>query len=212
MVNQDDRAGSAVMLEQIAGEVNSCTLCRLHQSATQGVPGEGSDGAAVMFIGEAPGYHEDRQGRPFVGAAGMLLEELLAGIGLRREDVFITNVVKHRPPGNRDPQPDEIETCQGFLERQIELLNPMVIATLGRFAMEHFMPGGKISQVHGKPRRVGGRVFVPLIHPAAALHRGSWRPQLEADFQALRQVLEDTPGDAVDPIPAEPPAEQLSLF
>jgi DNA polymerase len=163
-----------------------------------------------MFIGEAPGHHEDKQGRPFVGAAGNLLEDLLARIGLQRQDVFITNVVKHRPPGNRDPLPDEIEACQGFLQRQIELVNPKVIATLGRFAMEQFVPGAKISRVHGTPRRIGGRLVVPLLHPAAALHRGDWRPKLEADFDALGELLAS--GSDVEAEPADPSAEQLGLF
>jgi DNA polymerase len=163
-----------------------------------------------MFIGEAPGHHEDRQGRPFVGAAGKLLDELLSGIGLRREDVFITNVVKHRPPGNRDPEQEEIDACRGFLERQIELVNPQVIATLGRFAMERFYPGAKISQVHGRPRRLGDRVFVPLVHPAAALHRGDWRPKLKEDFEALARILEEAASPADDA--PDPEAEQLSLF
>jgi DNA polymerase len=177
------------------------------------VPGDGPPDAAILFIGEAPGYHEDRQGRPFVGPAGQLLNEMLSGIGLRREQVFVTNLVKHRPPGNRDPEPEEIAACRGFLDRQIELVNPRVIVTLGRFAMEKFMPGVRISQVHGQARQIQGRTFVPAIHPAAALHNGSWRPLLEQDFQALGRLLAAADSDpvAAAPLPPEPP-EQLSLF
>jgi DNA polymerase len=195
----------------VAAEVSRCTACRLHQSATRGVPGEGPDNARIMFVGEAPGYHEDRQARPFVGPAGKLLEELLAGIGLRREDVFITNVVKHRPPSNRDPLPEEIAACRPFLERQIGLIGPEIVGLLGRFAMEQFMPGARIGQAHGKPRRLGDRVLVPLVHPAAALHRGDWRPLLESDFLALRRVLDDADAAAAE-TPKPPDAEQLTLF
>jgi len=203
------------VLEAVADETRACERCRLYASASQAVPGDGPPGAPLMFIGEAPGFHEDKQGRPFVGPAGRLLDELLAGIGLRRADVFVTNMVKHRPPGNRDPQGDEIEACRAFLDRQIEAVDPRVVVTLGRFAMERFMPGAKISQVHGKPRQLGGRTFVPILHPAAALHRADWRPMLEADFQALKRVL-DEGGAAGAPAAGEPdappPGEQLSLF
>lgn len=131
------------MLQQIADEVRACTACRLHQSAMRAVPGEGPADAKVMFIGEAPGFHEDRQGRPFVGAAGQFLEELLGLAGLQRNEVFIANVIKHRPPDNRDPQPDEIAACSQFLDRQIAALNPLVIVTLGRFSMARWFPGEK---------------------------------------------------------------------
>jgi DNA polymerase len=165
-----------------------------------------------MFIGEAPGHHEDRQGRPFVGAAGQLLEQLLVSIGLTRDDVFITNVVKHRPPGNRDPEPDEIEACKPFLERQIELVNPKVIATLGRFAMERYLPDAKISKVHGQPQRLGDRILIPLLHPAAALHRGDWRPKLKEDFESLNRVLNESESPSSEVRDQDPSAEQLSLF
>lgn len=209
MNSEEQLSGLAAVASEIAG----CTRCRLCQSATQGVPGDGSPSAAILFIGEAPGYHEDRQGRPFVGAAGQLLDELLGRIGLRRQDVFVTNIVKHRPPGNRDPLPDEIEACAPFLQRQIELVDPKVIVTLGRFAMERFMPGARIGQVHGQARRIGGRVFVPILHPAAALRQPSWRVQLEADFQSLKHVLEDASQVAEEPSPpAQETSEQLALF
>lgn len=212
-MNVQDRQAA---LASIAAETAGCERCPLHQSGTRAVPGEGPPDAAILFIGEGPGYHEDRQGRPFVGPAGQLLNDLLGRIGLRRDQVFITNMVKHRPPGNRDPEPDELAACRDFLDRQIELVNPKVIVTLGRFAMERFMPGARISQVHGQARQIGGRTFVPIIHPAAALHNGSWRPALEADFEALGRLLADQ--DEAPPAGEDAPAadegsvEQLSLF
>lgn len=207
--NADDRQRQ---LERIADQVRACAQCRLQQSATHGVPGEGSSDAQVMFVGEAPGYHEDKQARPFVGAAGKLLDEMLSGIGLARADVFVTNVVKHRPPGNRDPLPDEMSVCRPFLERQMAIIDPKIVALLGRFAMEQFLPGERISKAHGQPRRLDGRIFLPLIHPAAALHRGDWRAPLEADFQVLKDLLADGLGVTEVRPPADSAAEQLSLF
>lgn len=174
------------------------------------VPGEGPADAELMFIGEGPGFHENEQGRPFVGAAGKFLEELLESIGLTREQVFITNIVKCRPPGNRDPQPAEIEACSEYLERQTGLLNPKAIVTLGRFSMARFFPNARISAIHGKPQRIGNRVVVPMYHPAAALHRPSLRATIQADFARLPELI----GREARPIRAEDPpnAEQLSLF
>jgi DNA polymerase len=212
VVSDDERAAR---LAAIAAETAACTRCRLCQSAVQAVPGDGPPDSAIMFIGEAPGYYEDRQGRPFVGAAGQLLDELLARIGLRREEVFVTNIVKHRPPGNRDPSADEIEACAPFLREQIALVDPRVVVTLGRFALERFMPGARISQVHGQARRVDGRLFMPILHPAAALHQPAWRSQLEADFEALRVLLaagDDGAAAEETGAPAEPAGEQLALF
>ena len=202
-------------LARIAAEVNVCTLCKLHHGTIKAVPGEGPAHAKIMFIGEAPGFNEDRQGRPFVGAAGKFLEELLALAGLRRGDVFIANVVKHRPPNNRDPEPDEIAACAGYLERQIAAINPRVIVTLGRFSMSKWFQGEKISRIHGQPKQVGGRLIVPMMHPAAALHQPQNRPLIEADFrrlpeflaQAERQAATAAPPEAEDPRP-----EQLSMF
>ncbi len=208
-MDAEERLGG---LGEIASEVSRCTACKLCQSATNAVPGEGPANARVMFIGEAPGHQEDRLGRPFVGPAGKLLDELLHGIGLRREDVFITNVVKHRPPGNRDPEQEEIEACWGYLERQLELVDPEVVATLGRFAMERFLPGSRISDVRGKPRRLGDRKFIPLVHPAAALHRGDWRPKLHEDFAALADLLRGEESFEARAIDEDSSAEQLSLF
>jgi uracil-DNA glycosylase family 4 len=204
-------------LEQVAQEVVACTRCPLHQRRERAVPGEGPSDAKLMFIGEGPGFHEDQSGRPFVGAAGQFLEELLAGIGLSREDVFIANVVKCRPPGNRDPEQQEIDACRGYLDRQIALIDPKVIVTLGRFSMARWFPSARISRIHGQPRKVGKRLIVPMYHPAAALHRGSLRQTVVDDFKKLpefvRQVEEGWAGDegAEDDLPPEEP-KQLSLF
>ena len=169
-----------------------------------------------MFIREGPGFHENMQGRPFVGAAGDFLVELLASIGLKREQVFITNVVKCRPPGNRDPGPEELQACLPYLEKQLQIINPKVVVTLGRFSMAHFIQNAKISEIHGQPIRVKGTLVVPFYHPAAALHRPSLRSVLEEDFAKLPDMIKNA-GEA----PAYKPettleednqAEQLSLF
>ncbi len=208
---------AANTLQQIADEVRACTACRLHQSAMRAVPGEGPADAKIMFIGEAPGFHEDRQGRPFVGAAGQFLEELLGLAGLRRSDVFIANVIKHRPPDNRDPQPDEIAACSQFLDRQIAALNPLVIVTLGRFSMARWFPGEKISRIHGQPRWIGGRMIIPMMHPAAALHQPQYRAMIESDFRRLPEFIaqaeaKSAQADATPDRPDEPEIQQLSLF
>jgi DNA polymerase len=164
-----------------------------------------------MFIGEGPGFHENEQGLPFVGAAGRFLDELLAGIGMQRSEVFITNVVKCRPPSNRDPLPEELAACDPYLERQIKAINPKVIVTLGRFSMGKFLPDVKISQVHGQPRMVNGRLVVPMFHPAAALHQGSLKPVVQADFARLPELIAEAEEQEVPPEKNEPP-QQLSLF
>jgi DNA polymerase len=178
----------------------------------------------MMFIGEGPGFHENEQGRPFVGQAGKLLEDLLGRIGLKRGDVFITNVVKCRPPGNRDPLPDELSACSEYLNRQIEALNPPVIVTLGRFSMAKFLPLARISDAHGRPVNINGRLIVPMYHPAAALHQPSLKPALEKDFLQLPELIrsgvhkEETPSDSPNPTVDNKTendsgsAEQLSLF
>jgi len=204
-------------LQAIAAEVNVCTRCKLHSARTRAVPGEGPADAALMFIGEGPGFHEDQQGRPFVGAAGKFLEELLGMIGLKREQVFITNVVKCRPPGNRDPEADELAACSAYLERQIAALNPRVIVTLGRFSMARFFPDAKISVIHGQARRVHGRLVVALFHPAAALHQAKFKEPLIEDFKKLPALIAgERKAFAADRKPPaeddEPPAEQMSLF
>jgi DNA polymerase len=201
-------------LDQVAEEVVVCTRCPLHHSRKNAVPGAGPARADIMFIGEGPGFHENEQGLPFVGAAGRFLDELLQGIGMKREEVFITNVVKCRPPGNRDPEPQELAACDSYLERQIKAINPKVIVTLGRFSMAKFMSNVKISQVHGQPRTVNGRLVVPMFHPAAALHQGSLRPVIQADFARLPELIEklqQAENLAVDKPDREDP-QQLSLF
>jgi uracil-DNA glycosylase len=202
-------------LKVVANEVRGCTRCGLAAGRKKAVPGEGPANAEVMLIGEGPGFHEDQQGRPFVGPSGEFLNELLASAGFKRADVFIANVVKCRPPGNRDPQPDEIAACAGFLDRQIALINPKVIITLGRYSMARFFPGGKISAIHGKARRVDGRVVVAMFHPAAALHQPSLRDAIEDDFRNLRQIVADAQKQAEQKAAAKTDkdeAEQLSLF
>lgn len=197
-------------LEELAAAVRTCTLCGLSQSRTNAVPGDGSSHADIMFVGEGPGFHEDRQALPFVGAAGRYLDELLASIGVRRQDVYITNVIKCRPPGNRDPFPNEIEACRPYLERQIELIQPRMIVTLGRFSLNLFFPETSISQAHGRPRKVRGIVYYPIYHPAAGLHQPRWKSVIEQDFRRIPDILA-----RIDQLPDEEPpsdAEQLSLF
>jgi DNA polymerase len=210
-------------LQAYAEAVSGCTHCRLAQGRTQVVFGAGNAQADLMFVGEAPGFHEDKQGLPFVGQAGKLLEKLLALIGMSRSDVYIANVLKCRPPGNRDPQPDEIEACESHLFRQIELIEPTVVATLGNFATKLLSgrPLG-ITRVHGQEQEttLGDRkvLLYPLYHPAAALYTPAMLKILEADFARLPELL----GRAVEPIAAvepeltlvgaQPPAEQLGLF
>lgn len=184
-------------LRTLDEEVRVCRLCPLALTRRRAVPGEGPTDAEIMFIGEGPGYHEDVQGRPFVGPAGRFLEELLASIEMRRDQVFITNVVKCRPPENRDPAPDEITTCVcTYLERQIALINPRLIVTLGRYSMAHFFPGKAISRIHGQARREGGRLIFPMFHPAATLHREELRRTVEQDMLKIPALLDEARGDA----------------
>jgi len=203
------------ILTQIAAEVEICHKCALHYSRKKGVPGEGPADADIMFIGEGPGFHENEQGRPFVGAAGRFLEELLGQIGMKREDVFIGNVVKCRPPSNRDPQADELAACAHFLDHQIQAINPKVIVTLGRFSMAKFLLNAKISQIHGQSMQVRCRLIVPMYHPAAALHQPSLRAVIERDFAQLPDLIAraaDAP-EYVEKTPEETSApQQLSMF
>jgi uracil-DNA glycosylase family 4 len=211
-------------LQDYADAVAGCTRCRLAQGRTQVVFGSGDARADLMFVGEAPGFHEDKQGVPFVGQAGRLLDKLLAGIGMARSDVFVANVLKCRPPGNRDPQPDEIEACERHLFRQIALIEPVVVATLGNFATK-LLSGRQlgITKVHGQEQKttIGGRdvLLYPIYHPAAALYTPAMLKVLEADFARLPELL----GRALEPPPppVEPEltlvaagvsAEQLGLF
>jgi uracil-DNA glycosylase family 4 len=192
-------------------EIRTCEKCILSQGRTHPVPGEGPEDAEIMLIGEGPGFHEDRQGRPFVGASGNYLEELLAKIDLKRTDVYIANVVKCRPPGNRDPQPDEIEACRPYLDRQIDLVRPRLIVTLGRFSMQRYFPGASISRIHGQPKRVGNVIYYPMFHPAAALHQPRWRSLLEEDILRIPELLAKL-DEIEEEEPDLPQAEQLSLF
>jgi len=205
---------SEILLE-IARQASECQLCELHHSRKNAVPGEGPADAEIMFVGEGPGFHENEQGRPFVGAAGKFLDELLASIELSRESVFITNVVKCRPPGNRDPQIEELEACNAYLEKQIQAINPKAIVTLGRFSMATFIPNAKISQIHGNQFNLNGRLVVPMFHPAAALHQPSLRPLIEADFKKLPGMIAAA-GNKMNDIEEKPAStgdpKQLSLF
>jgi len=200
-------------LTQIADEIRVCTRCELHKTRTTSVPGEGPADARIMLIGEAPGWNEDQQGRPFVGAAGKFLEELLANAGLTRDEVFITNVVKSRPPGNRDPLPDEIAACAPFLERQIEVIDPDVVVTLGRFSMARWFPGERISRIHGQPKRVGQRLIVPMYHPAAALHQQALKATILEDFGRLPRILAEAAAvKKNEESSGKSPAQQMGLF
>lgn len=205
-------------LNEIAIQVRDCTRCPLYKTATNAVPGEGPANADIMMIGEGPGFHEDQQGRPFVGAAGKFLDELLGHIHLKRSDIFITNVVKHRPPNNRDPFPEEIEACRIWLDQQIELIRPKVIVTISRFAMARWFPNEKISAIHGKAKRFGPLMVVPMFHPAAALHNINLRPMLIEDFKKLPKYIDEAKkveagGATPESAPKkDPPAEQLRMF
>jgi DNA polymerase len=198
-------------LTDLYREIRGCQACILSQGRTHAVPGEGPEDAEIMFIGEGPGFHEDRQGRPFVGAAGKYLEELLATIDLKRENVYITNVVKCRPPGNRDPQSAEIEACRAYLDKQIELIRPRLVVTLGRFSMQRYFPGASISRIHGQPKRVGSVIYYPMFHPAAALHQPRWRSLVEEDILRIPELLAKL-DEIEEEGPQLPQAQQLSLF
>jgi uracil-DNA glycosylase family 4 len=220
--------GTEAALTTVAAEVRTCTRCALHRGRTNAVPGEGNPLSDVLLVGEGPGAREDATGRPFVGPAGQLLNELLGSLGWARQDVFIANVVKCRPPGNRDPEPDEISACAGYLERQEAALDPAVIVTLGRHSLGRYLPGARISAVHGQLRRSGGRFIFPMYHPAAALHQASLRETLFTDIRGLpaallaaREALEaERVASVQEPIPEPEPArttapdgtQQLTLF
>ncbi len=211
---------SEEILKEIAREVSVCEKCRLCQGRNKAVPGEGSSQAKILFIGEGPGFNEDQQGRPFVGKAGGLLEEALASINLQRSDVFIANVVKCRPPENRDPNADEIAACNTYLDRQIEALNPQTIVTLGRFSMaKFFKKGEKISMIHGRARREGERIYIAMFHPAAALRDVRTMEMFRSDFKKIPMIIAEGERRAREgklaPVvikPKEEPPEQLSLF
>jgi uracil-DNA glycosylase len=205
-------------LIQVAKEVAICKKCALYHSRKNAVPGEGPADAEIMFIGEGPGFNENEQGRPFVGSAGNFLNELLAEAGLQRSNVWIGNVVKCRPPANRDPLPEELSACNEYQERQIAAINPKIIITLGRYSMGKFMPGAKISTIHGQMRRVGDRFVIAMFHPAAALHQAALKPAILKDFGQLPKLLEQARTvlkHSAQVQAAEEPKEdpkQLSLF
>ena len=200
-------------LAEVAAEVCVCPKCELCRTRTHAVPGEGPADARIMLIGEGPGWHEDQQGRPFVGNAGKFLNELLGRAGVSREQVFITNVVKCRPPGNRDPMPDEIAACSEYLDRQIAAIDPDVIVTLGRFSMARWFPGERISKIHGQPKRDGRRLVVPMYHPAAALHQGSLRGAIEEDFAKLPKILGEVERLRETEAGSDgPPSQQMTMF
>ena len=184
------RMTSQERAEELYARVRGCQLCPLAATRTLAVPGEGPLDAEIMFIGEAPGMNEDKQGRPFVGAAGNFLSELLAAAGYRREEVYICNVLKCRPPGNRDPLPDEIDACRDYLDEQIDLIDPLVVVTLGRYSMSKFFPRQAISKIHGQAKEIAGTWYVPMFHPAAALHQGNLREPMLRDFALLPATVE----------------------
>jgi DNA polymerase len=224
----------AQVMEEIAAQVRVCTLCDLHIGRTNAVPGAGSITTEILFIGEGPGYNEDKQGLPFVGRSGDYLTKLIAMIGMTRDQVFITNVVKCRPPENRDPLPHEIATCKPYLDRQIATIDPLVIVTLGRYSMYRYFPGEKITQIQGKPKYddEAMRAYMPMFHPAAVLRNPSLEPQMETAFKMIPRVVarvrqlreqkaavgsSDDGGEEKTPSPPPPekkdePPQQLSLF
>ncbi len=195
-------------LSKLSEEITLCQLCEIAKYRTKTVPGEGAEDAEIMFIGEAPGWHEDQQGRPFVGPAGQYLDQLLALIGLKRRQVYIANVIKCRPMGNRDPLPSEILNCRKWLERQIEVIQPKMIVTLGRYSMAMFFPGKSISKIHGTAQKRDDVVYYAMYHPAAALHQQSLRQAIEADMLKIPTLL----AEAKSITEVEPQPQQLSMF
>jgi uracil-DNA glycosylase family 4 len=194
-------------LDELNKEIALCQQCEIAKYRNRVVPGEGAEAADIMFIGEAPGWHEDQQGRPFVGPAGKFLDELLASIGLNRSQVFIANVIKCRPQGNRDPLPVEIQNCRVWLERQIEIISPKMIVTLGRYSMTMFFPGKSISKIHGTAQKRDDVLYYAMYHPAAALHQASLRQAIEADMLKIPTLLVQS-----ETIKEEKPPEQLTMF
>jgi uracil-DNA glycosylase len=197
------------VITELYQEISVCKQCDLHKLATRAVPGEGPENAEIMFIGEGPGFNEDQQGRPFVGAAGKFLEQLFSSIGMKREQVYITNVVKHRPPNNREPLPSEIAACNSFLARQIEFIHPKMIVTLGRHSMARYFPNKSISKIHGSAEKRDGIIYFAMYHPAAALHQQNLRYEIEQDMLKipvlLAELKEATKGKEEKP-------QQLSMF
>ena len=194
-------------LIELYKEIASCQDCELAKCRIKVVPGEGPEDAELLFIGEAPGWHEDQQGRPFVGPAGAFLDQLLVSIGLSRKQVYIANVIKCRPPGNRDPLLAEIQACRKWLEQQIKIIHPRMIVTLGRYSLARYFPNQSISKIHGKARKEGDIIYYPMYHPAAALHQGSLHQIIEADMLRIPEILAQAGKIAETPVKAQ----QLSL-
>ena len=197
-------------LTELYEEIKSCRQCEIARYRTNAVPGEGAEDADIMFIGEAPGWHEDQQGKPFVGPAGKFLDDLLGLIGLKRQQVYITNVIKTRPLENRDPLPQEIVNCRPWLDRQIEIIRPKMIVTLGRYSMALFFPGKSISKIHGTAEKRGDILYYAMYHPAAALHQQSLRETIKADMQKIPQLLAQANGMPETKQESEP--KQLNMF
>jgi len=195
-------------LSELHEEIRRCRRCELAKHRTKAVPGEGSENADIMFIGEAPGWHEDQQGRPFVGPAGQFLDQLLSSVNLQRDQVYITNVIKSRPPGNRDPLPSEILACRYWLKHQIELVRLKMIVTLGRYAMATFFPGKSISKVHGTAQKQDGIIYYAMYHPAAALHQYSLRHTIEDDMLKIPPLVAEAKN--IPEVKEEP--KQLNMF
>ena len=195
-------------LSELNVEIAHCQRCEIAKDRTKAVPGEGPEDAEIMFVGEAPGWHEDQQGRPFVGPAGQYLEQLLTSIGLKRGQVYIANVIKCRPAANRDPLPAEIQNCCPWLERQIEIIRPKMIVTLGRYSMAMFFPDKSISKIHGTAQKRDGVIYYAMYHPAAALHQQSLRQAIEADMLKIPVLLAETKNMTE----VEPQPQQSSMF
>jgi len=195
-------------LTELYQEIANCQDCDLARGRTKVVPGEGPEDADLLFIGEAPGWYEDQQGRPFVGSAGAFLDELLASIGLSRKQVYIANVIKCRPPGNRDPLSSEIQACRKWLDRQMEIIQPKMVVILGRYSLARYFPTESIGKIHGKARKIGDVIYYPMYHPAAALHQGSLRKTIEADMLRIPEIL----AQAEEVAEADTEAQQLSLL
>ncbi len=197
-------------LTELYKDVAVCKRCNLYKTATNPVPGEGDENAQILFIGEGPGLNEDRLGRPFVGASGKFLDQMFASIGLKRSEVYIANVVKHRPPNNRDPLPAEISACSYFLDRQIALIKPKIIVTLGRHSMARYFPNSSISKIHGTYLKKDGVVYFAMYHPAAALHQQNLRYEIEQDMLKLPSILNELQKTAAPPAAEKP--KQLNMF
>ena len=200
-------------LTELYEQIRNCYKCEIAKSRTNAVPGEGPENAEIMFIGEAPGWNEDKQGRPFCGQAGQFLDRLLASINLERKAVYIGNVIKCRPPDNRDPSPIEIQNCNAYLDKQLELIKPKMVVTLGRYSMAKFFPGKSISKIHGTAEKRNGVIYFAMYHPAAALHQGNLRQTLEEDMKKIPKILaENEKVQEEKPKPLEPQAKQLNMF